>query len=110
MSMSKDGAGSDRVVLEIKTSRTGEETPEAMVQFLASLTNLRVRKFLLFRLGIPLSLEIGVVDQFIHFYVTIPAKYQSFIESQLVSQYPKALVVRVKDYLPDMVVPDSTLE
>src|SRR5258708_11026467 len=31
----------DRVVLEVKTSRTGEETPEAMAQVLSSLTNLK---------------------------------------------------------------------
>jgi len=100
----------NRVVLEIKTSRTEEETPEAMMQFLSSLTNLRVRKFLLLRLGIPLSLEIAVIDQFVHFYVTVPVSYQSFIESQLTSQYPKALIVKTKDYIPEVLASGSTLE
>src|SRR6266699_226069 len=80
----------DRVVLEVKTSRTGEETPEAMSHFLSSLTGLkRIIIPELFRLGIPVSLELAVIDSAVHFYVTVPSAYQAFIESQLVSQYTK---------------------
>ena len=68
----------DKVILEIKTSRTGEETTEAMVQFLASLTGLRKRFFLLWRKGHPISLEICVINQSIHFYVTCPANLKNF--------------------------------
>ncbi|MCL5970794.1 MAG: type IV secretion system DNA-binding domain-containing protein [Patescibacteria group bacterium] len=99
----------DRVLLEIKTSRKGEETPEVMVQFLASLTGLNRRLFYFWRRAIPFSLEIAVIDQMIHFYISIPSKYQTFIESQLVSQYPKALITKVKDYLPDLFKSDPTL-
>ena len=81
----------ERVLLEIKTSRTGEETPEAMVQFLASLVSLRKRLLNLVPVAVPITLEIGVVDQLIHFYISIPATLQAFIESQLVSQYPKGI-------------------
>lgn len=91
-----------RVVLEIKTSRTGEESPESMKQFLTNLTNLRFRHLLIRKKAIPISLEMAVIDQVIHFYITAPAEYQAFIESQLVSQYPKASIQRVKDYLPDL--------
>lgn len=98
-----------RIVLEIKTSRTGEETPEAMKQFLTNLTNLRFRRLLVHKKGIPISLEIAVLDQVIHFYVTAPAEFQSFLESQLVSQYPKASIQRVEDYLPGMLSDSSTL-
>lgn len=92
-----------RIVLEIKTSRTEEETPEAMIQFFASIVNLKRRFLLLFRRAIPLSFEIGVYDQAIHFFLVVPKKYQSFIESQIVSQYPKALIMPVKDLLPQVI-------
>jgi len=93
----------DRVLLEVKTSRTGEETTEAMVQILASLTSLKKRFLLPFwRFGIPLSFEIAVVDQNIRFFISAPSEYQSFIESQLVSQYPKASITKAKDYLPSL--------
>lgn len=71
-----------------------------MMQFLASFVNARKRMFYLYRKPIPLSLEIAVYDQTIHFFVSIPEQYKEFLESQLVSQYPKALVVKSKDYLP----------
>ncbi|MBI5044837.1 MAG: DUF87 domain-containing protein [Candidatus Levybacteria bacterium] len=100
---------SKRVILEIKTSRTGEETPEAMKQFLTNLTNLRFRRMLLHKKGIPISLEIAVVDQAIHFYVTAPIEFQSFLESQLVSQYPKASILKVEDYLPSLLAQSGTL-
>lgn len=90
------------ITLEVRTSRTGEETPEAMVQFLANMTNLRKRLLLLFRKGIPLSLEVGVIDQTIHFYICAPLQYQAFIESQLLSQYPKSILARVKDYVHEV--------
>ncbi len=89
----------DRVLLQIKTSRTGEETPEAMVQFLASLTNLKRLILPFWGLGVPISLEIAVIDQGVQFFISVPVKYQSFIESQLVAVYPKAIIAKSKDYL-----------
>ena len=91
-----------RVLLEIKTARTGEETPEAMVQFLSSLTNVKKKILQIWRYGYPISFEISVVDQRIHFYISTPAAFQNFIESQLVSQYPKSLITKVDDYLPQI--------
>lgn len=99
----------NRVILEVKTSRKSEETPEAMVQFLASLTNLKRRLLFFFRPGIPISLEIGVLDQTIHFYITVQPEYQTFIESQLISQYPKTLIIKSKDYIGEVLANRSTL-
>lgn len=100
----------NRVLLEVKTSRTSEETPEAMVQFLSSLTNLKKPFFLYYlRFGVPVSLEISVLQQTIHFYVSVHHQYQAFIESQLISQYPKTLIAKTKDYLPDVLEHVSTL-
>lgn len=98
----------ERVLLEIKTSRTGEETIDAMVQFLTSLTSMKRKVAGIFKKGIPISLEIAVVDQIVHFYISVPVLYQAFVESQLLSQYPKALIAKTKDYFPDMLSRSGT--
>lgn len=97
------------VILEIKTSRTGEETTEAMVQFLASLTNLRQRFMLLWRIGHPISLEIAMFNQTIHFYVTCPSSLRTFVEGQLTAAYPKSLIVPTKDFMHEVLVGHNTL-
>jgi hypothetical protein len=99
----------DRVILEVKTSRTEEETPEAMVQFLASLTGLKTPFLYFWRRGVPISLEIAVINQTIRFFITVPSQFSAFIESQLVSQYHKAILSKTKDYMPTVVKPSSTL-
>ncbi len=97
-----DRAPSERVLLDVRTSRTGEETPESMVQFLASIASLKRLILPFWGLGVPISLELGVIDQAIHFFVSVPVKYQTFIEGQIVAVYPKALITKAKDYLPDV--------
>ncbi len=92
----------DKIILEVKTSRTEEETPESMVQVLSSLTGLKTPFLYFWRKGIPISLEILVKDQVVHFYVVTDVKYHTFVESQIVSQYPKAIVVKSKDYMQDL--------
>lgn len=99
----------DRVILEIKTSRSGEETAESMVQFLASLTGLRKRHMFLFRSGLPISLEVAVFNQTIHFYITCPLNLKTFIEGQLTASYHKSLIVSAKDYLPEMLIDQKNL-
>lgn len=91
----------ERLVFELKTPRTGEETPEAMVQFLASFTNLLTSRYRFFKRGIPFSLELAVQDQSVHFYMTVPESYGPFAVSQMSSQYPKASILKQEhDYLP----------
>ncbi len=92
----------DKVVLEIKTPRTAEETPEAMAQFLSSLVNLKRSILYFYRRGIPISLEIATFDSATHFYIVLPEKFQTFIEGQLTAQYPKALIIKSKDYVKDI--------
>lgn len=103
------GDSHERITLEIRTTRTGEETPEAMVQFLAGLVNMKHSVLPLWWRGVPFSLELAVIEQTIHFFVTIPAEYRSFLESQLIAQYPKSLITQVKDYLPDVLENQETL-
>ncbi len=100
---------SDRVILEVRTTRSSKETPEAMSQFLESLASLRVPMFYFFRRSIPVSLEMTIEDQLVHFYITIPALYQAFVESQIVSQYPKSLLLKSKDYLPGILQPEASV-
>src|SRR3989344_2324084 len=78
-----------KTILELKTPRTGEETPEAMAQFLASLASVKYRT--------PVNLEIAFINQSIHFYIVVPAGYEEFVESQLYAQYPKVTITRQKD-------------
>lgn len=89
----------DKIVLQIKTPRTSEETPENMVQMLSSFTGLMNKVFLFYKKGIPLSLEIAYIHQQIHFYIVIPKGYQPFVESQILSQYPRTLITKVDDYI-----------
>jgi hypothetical protein len=89
--MAKELEHPNRVVLEIKTSRGGEETVESMVQFLTTLTSLRYRFAILWKKGIPVSLEIAVQNSVIHFYITCPPAYQVFIEASFGSVSPKHL-------------------
>ena len=99
----------DRALLEIKTSRTGEESPEAMVQFLSSLVNLRKRYLNLVSFAIPVTLEIGVMEQTIHFYISVSSNLATFIESQLVSQYPKSLIIKTRDPIPEILLNSPSL-
>lgn len=100
----------NRVLLEVKTTRSGEETTEAMVQILSSLTGMKQSWILPFvKVGIPIGFEIVVLKQSIRFFISIPSEYASFLESQLVSQYPKASISKQKDYMPEVLTPDSSL-
>ncbi|HRN96304.1 MAG TPA: hypothetical protein PLD54_02565, partial [Candidatus Levybacteria bacterium] len=92
----------DKIILQIKTPRTSEETPENMVQMLSSFTGLMNKVFLFYKKGIPLSLEIAYVNQQIHFYIVIPKGYQPFVESQILSQYPRTLITKVQDYISEV--------
>lgn len=94
-----------RALIEVKTSRTGEETPEAMVQFLSSLTSVKRRIMYMMRFGYPISFEVAVLDQRIRFFISVPEEFRAFIESQLIAQYPKVLINTVEDYLPGVFSP-----
>ncbi len=89
-----------KVILEIKTPRDSGETPESMVQFLSGLAGLKNPNGWFRKKGVPISFEIAAFDQSIHFFVVVPANYQSFLESQLLSQYPRALISKIsKDHM-----------
>ncbi len=100
----------EKAILEIKTPRTGEETPEVMVQLLASLTNLRKTHYFFIKKGIPISFEIAVFDQTIYFYVVLPKALAPFIESQIYSQYPHSQIRHLQeDYLKYVLQPTAPI-
>ena len=98
-----------RVLLEIRTSRRAEQTAEAMEEVLASLTSVKTPLLFFWRRGVPISLEIVLIDQLVHFYIGIPKEYVNFVESQIISQYPKSLISKAKDYIDEILVDDGTL-
>ncbi len=93
---------SEKVVLEIKTSRDNEDTPESMVRVLESFAHMRHKHRWFFTKGVPISLEIGVLNQQIHFFVVVPQEYQDFVTSQIVAHYPRAFLTKVKDPLASL--------
>ncbi len=92
-----------RMFVEIRSPKDSEETPEAFEQVLASLaTTKRIplwRKMLLGHRHPTISLEIANTDQTIRFYISTPAYFRSFIESQLFAQYPRLLLETTDDPL-----------
>ena len=78
-------ASEEKIILEVKSPKTSEESPEMMAQVFASLFSgghiphwkrlwIKVRT---------LSFEIANINQTIHFYCVVPASYRTFIESYI---------------------------
>lgn len=95
----------ERKVLELRPPKDGEQTAANFEQVLASLAATRhmpLWKSLILGTRHPIaSLEIATISQTVHFYITTPAYYQTYIESQLLAQYPRLLISEVPDYLED---------
>ncbi|OGY07040.1 MAG: hypothetical protein A3D24_03495 [Candidatus Blackburnbacteria bacterium RIFCSPHIGHO2_02_FULL_39_13] len=92
----------EKIVLEIKTPRTGLETPESMAQMFTSLASIKSPSLLFKKTEIPLCFEILTIHQTLHFLAVVPVNYQSFVESQILSQYPKAIITTSKDPLQEV--------
>ena len=91
---------SERVILELRVPRESEETPEAMAACFSALANIRF-SFWERLLGKekPLFFEMSAYNQTIHFYAVIPLEFQTYFESQLSAQYPKATIMISPPYL-----------
>lgn len=91
----------EKVILELKTPKTSEETPEHMQQVFSALFaggHIPHWKRLWIKVR-TLSFEIASYNQTIHFYNVIPKSFRTFMESQLTSQYPKILISQVPEYI-----------
>ncbi len=91
----------EKAVLELRTPKTAEETPDHMQQVFSALFaggHIPHWKRLWIKVR-TLSFEIASFGQAIHFYTVVPRSFKTFIESQLTSQYPKILISEIPDYI-----------
>lgn len=83
----------NHILLEIKTSKDSEETPETAVQLFSTLPNLK-NNFFYQLLGKQeaLSFEILVHKQSIHFLAHIPSRLLEYFKGALHASYPEAVI------------------
>lgn len=88
-------------ILELRTPKTAEETPEAAAQFFAALPKVKTTLWQkITNSPPPLTFEIAVINQTIYFLAATPQSLQPYIESQLTASYPKLVITPLKEYLP----------
>ncbi len=93
---------SDLTTLLLKLPRNQEVTPEAAKTFLSALTQINSVSSLQRLLGTrphALSLEIASINQQIQFLITCDPELLTFVESQIQSNYPLAVIQKVADPL-----------
>ncbi|MFC1600517.1 type IV secretory system conjugative DNA transfer family protein [Patescibacteria group bacterium] len=93
------------VTLNLKLPRNTEVTPEATKTFLAALTQINPSSFFGKLLGNKqksFSLEIAVIDQQIYFIITCDTELVPFIETQIQSNYPLAIIEKIEDPLNNL--------
>lgn len=87
-------------ILEIKVPRENEYTPENMAACFSGLANLPSASFfnrLFGKKPAVLSFEIASFDQAIRFFIVSPEPLVSYLESQILAQYPLAVMESVKE-------------
>lgn len=90
------------VTLNLKLPRNTEVTPEAAKTFLSALTQINPRNIfekLLGKANKAFALEIALVNQQIYFLITCDTDLIPFIETQIQSNYPLAIIKKVEDPL-----------
>lgn len=94
-----------KILLEVKIPRESEETPEAFASILSNLSSVLTTsklKHILKKEPKSISLEIACINQSIHFYIVVDSELKEYVESQIIAQYPLALIIEQKDYLWDL--------
>ncbi len=91
-----------RTILEVRTAKDSEYTPEASAQFLSGLNNILSDNFFqrLLNNQPTISLEIASLNQRVFFIVTAPQKHQQLLRNQIAAQYPTSVITQMEDYLP----------
>lgn len=85
-----------RVTLEVRTSRESMQTPEAAVQFFASLPNPPHGLLKSWQPGQPFVLEFLNQGQTIYELLTVPEALTEYISSQLTASYPEILIKKLE--------------
>ncbi len=97
---------SPHILLELRTSRSAEHTPETAVQLFATLPQMKNNVF--YRLlgkDETMSFELIVQSQTIYFLCYIPVRLQDYFSSVIQSSYPEVMITPITgDYL-DLVLP-----
>lgn len=90
-----------RTILEVRTAKDSEHTPEAAAQFLSGLNNILQDNFLqrLFHNQPTVSLEIASLNQRVFFIVTAPQDHHQLLRNQIAAQYPTSVITEMEDYL-----------
>lgn len=84
-------------ILELRTSRDSQHTPESAVQLFSSLPKLRNMWFWrILRKNETISFEIVVENQTIFFQAYVPVRLITYIKSILVSSYPEIVIKEIE--------------
>jgi hypothetical protein len=87
----------NHTILELRTGRDSEHTPESAVQLFASLPNLRKQWYWkAIRKNETLSFEIVVKNQTIFFQMYVPDRLVNYVKSILVASYPEILINKIE--------------
>ena len=93
------------VTFNLKLPRNTEVTPEAAKTFLSALTQINPSSSferLLGKKQKAFALEIALINQQIHFLITCDSELVPFLETQIQSNYPLAIIENVKDPLQEL--------
>jgi len=99
--------------LLLRLPRETEVTPEAAQTFLAALTQINSVSTFQKLLGTKsqvLALEIILFNQQIHFIITCDSELVPFLETQIQSNYPLAIIEKIQDPLQGTTLSTKTLK
>ena len=91
------------IVLEIRPPRDVLRSPRAMELFFSNAlyqtTNKGwFEKYWVGAVTFPSSLEMASIGGQVHFYVRVPSRLKTLVETQMYAQYPQSEVIEVSDY------------
>ena len=99
-------------ILELRTSRDAQHTPESAVQLFSSLPNIRNMWFWrILGKSESISFEIIVENQTIYFQVYVPVRLITYVKSILVSSYPEIVIKEIEhDAVDSFINPKPTID
>ena len=93
-------------ILALKIPRNTQVTPESARTFLSALTQINYISTFQKLIGAkrkPFALEIALINQQIYFLITCHPELVPFVETQIQSNYPLAIIEKIKDPLKEIV-------
>lgn len=97
----------NHTLLELRTGRDSEHTPESAVQLFSSLPNLKNQIWWkILRQNEALSVEVLVENQTIFFQMYVPVRLVNYVKSILIASYPEILIKEIERDVLDHFVSD----